>query len=237
MNILHFTTQSRTAKFMAIATAMVLSMGILTPVYAQSTSELSVSDAWLRASAPMQVNGAGYAAIQNKSAKADRLLSASADVAERVEMHTIITENGVAQMRQVTGINMPAGGTVNLAPGGFHIMFVKLKQPFVQGKTVPIKFTFEQAGDVMVNFEVKPITSQQGFNWPCWSFYAKHEALIYRDPNKAEPTLISVEPSSMAISKSPLIPIDKRSNETPSMPWACIWSRNTRNLTKHARTA
>ena len=69
MNILHFTTQSRTAKFMAIATAMVLSMGILTPVYAQSTSELSVSDAWLRASAPMQVNGAGYAAIQNKSAK------------------------------------------------------------------------------------------------------------------------------------------------------------------------
>ena len=158
MNILHFTTQSRTAKFMAIATAMVLSMGILTPVYAQSTSELSVSDAWLRASAPMQVNGAGYAAIQNKSAKADRLLSASADVAERVEMHTIITENGVAQMRQVTGINMPAGGTGNLAPGGFHIMFVKLKQPFVQGKTVPIKFTFEQAGDVMVNFEVKPIT-------------------------------------------------------------------------------
>ena len=158
MNILHFTTQSRTAKFMAVATAMVLSMAILTPVYAQSTAELSVSGAWIRASAPMQVNGAGYAAIQNKSAKADRLLSASADVAERVELHTIITENGVAQMRQVTGIDIPAGGNVNLAPGGFRVMFVKLKQPFVQGKTVPIKFTFEQAGDVIVNFEVKPIT-------------------------------------------------------------------------------
>lgn len=158
MSIFHFTTRSRTTKFTAVATAMVLSMGILTPVYAQSTAELSVSDAWIRASAPMQVNGAGYATIQNKSAKADRLLSASADVAERVELHTIITENGVAQMRQVKGIDMPAGGTVHLAPGGFHVMFVKLKQPFVQGKTVPIKFTFEQAGDVMVNFEVKPIT-------------------------------------------------------------------------------
>jgi periplasmic copper chaperone A len=158
MNIFHFTPQSRTAQFMAIATAMVLSMVILTPVYAQSKAELSVSGAWIRASAPMQANGAGYAAIQNKSAKADRLLSAYADVAERVELHTIITENGVAQMRQVTGIDIPAGGTVNLAPGGFHVMFVKLKQPFVQGKTVPIKFTFEQAGDVMVNFEVKPIT-------------------------------------------------------------------------------
>tara|TARA_B110000503_G_scaffold142784_1_gene240904 strand:+ start:174 stop:665 length:492 start_codon:yes stop_codon:yes gene_type:complete len=143
---------------MAVATAIVLSMGILTTVYAQSTAEPSVSGAWIRASAPMQVNGAGYAAIQNKSAKADRLLSASVDVAERVEFHTIITENGVAQMRQVTGIDIPAGNTVNLAPGGFHVMFVKLKQPFVQGKIVPIKFTFEQAGDVMVNFEVKPIT-------------------------------------------------------------------------------
>ena len=158
MNIIQLATQTRALKRMAIATAIVLSVGFLTVGNAQSVGDITVSGSWIRASAPKQVNGAGYAAIQNKSAQADRLISATADVAERVELHTIINENGVAQMRQVTGIDVPAGGTVKLQPGGFHIMFVKLKQPFEQGKTVPIKLMFERAGVVIVNFEVKPIT-------------------------------------------------------------------------------
>lgn len=158
MNIIQSATQTRLLKRMVIATAMVLSAGALTVTNAQSVGDVTVSSAWIRASAPKQVNGAGYAAIQNKSAQADRLLSASADVAERVELHTIINENGVAKMREVTGIDIPAGGAVTLEPGGFHVMFVKIKQPFEQGKTVPIKFTFERAGEVTVNFEVKPIT-------------------------------------------------------------------------------
>lgn len=143
---------------MAMTTAMVLSVGVLTFANAQSVGDIAVSGAWIRASAPKQVNGAGYAAIQNKGAQADRLMSVGSDVTERVELHTIINENNVSKMRQVTGIDVSAGGTVNLEPGGFHIMFVKLKQPFEQGKTVPIKFTFERAGEVTVNFEVKPIT-------------------------------------------------------------------------------
>jgi hypothetical protein len=158
MHLLRSPLKIQRNKFITLAASMVLSAGALTFSTAHAMGDVVVSNAWIRASAPMQVNGAGYAAIQSKSAQADRLLSATADVAERVELHTIITENGVAQMRQVTGIDIPAGGTVNLAPGGFHVMFVKLKQPFVEGKTVPIKFTFEKAGAIMVNFEVKPIT-------------------------------------------------------------------------------
>jgi copper(I)-binding protein len=137
-------------------------VGVLTIANAQSVGDIIVSDPWIRASAPKQVNGAGYAAIQNNSAQADRLINTTTDVAERVELHTIINENGVAQMRQVTGIDIPAGGTVKLKPGGFHLMFVKLKQPFEQGKTVPIKFTFERAGEVIVNVVVKPITYNPG---------------------------------------------------------------------------
>lgn len=158
MNIIQSATQTRPLTLMAIATAMVLSVGAFNIANAQSVGDITVSDAWIRASAPQQVNGAGYAAIQNKSAQADRLISATAEVAERVELHTIINENGVTQMRQVTGIDVPAGGAVKLQPGGFHVMFLKLKQPFEQGKKVPIKFTFERAGEVIVNFEVKPIT-------------------------------------------------------------------------------
>lgn len=158
MNIIQVAIQTRALKLMTIATAIVLNVGVLTIANAQSVADINVSGAWIRASAPKQVNGAGYAAIQNKSAQADRLISATAEVAERVELHTIINENGVAQMRQVTGIDVPAAGAVKLQPGGFHIMFIKLKQPFEQGKNVPIKLTFERAGEVVVNFEVRPIT-------------------------------------------------------------------------------
>jgi hypothetical protein len=158
MNNIQSATQTRLLKRMAIAIAMILSAGVLTVANAQTVGDVTVSSAWIRASAPKQVNGAGYAAIQNKGAQVDRLLSATADVAERVELHTIINENGVAKMRQVTGIEVPANGMVKLEPGAVHIMFVKVKQPFEQGKTVPIKFTFERAGEVTVNFEVKPIT-------------------------------------------------------------------------------
>lgn len=150
--------KTSTSNWFSFLCLIAISTFALATAQAQSVGNIAVSDAWIRASAPKQVNGAGYATIQNNGAQADQLINASADVAERLELHTIINENGVAQMRQVTGIDIPAGGTTKLAPGGFHVMFLKLKTPFEAGKTVPIKFTFEKAGDVVVNFEVKPIT-------------------------------------------------------------------------------
>ena len=68
--------------------------------------------------------------IDNKATAADRLLSVSSSAAERVELHTVETKDGVAKMRQVEGgIALPAGGEVKLAPGGYHVMFLKLKAP------------------------------------------------------------------------------------------------------------
>lgn len=129
-----------------------------TVAQAQTQGDISVSDAWIRASAPKQVNGAGYAVITNKGGQPDRLLSASSDSAQRVELHTVITENGVAQMRQVTGIDVPANGNVALSPGGFHVMFLNINAGFKEGSTVPVKLTFERAGEMVANFTVKPIT-------------------------------------------------------------------------------
>jgi periplasmic copper chaperone A len=132
-----------------------------------SASELVAGDLklmapWVRASVPGQVNGAGYVQIDNQAKQGDRLVSASASGVNRVELHTIITENGVAKMREVTGIDVPARGSVKLSPGGFHIMFLGLSEPFKAGATVPVTLNFEKAGEVKVNFEIKPPTYNPG---------------------------------------------------------------------------
>jgi len=125
--------------------------------------QIEIDDLWVRASAPGQPHGAGYLEIDNDAKTPDRLLAISSDAAERVELHTVQTENGVARMRHLPeGIEVPANGDVKLAPGGYHVMFMNLKQPFVAGAKVPATMKFEKAGEVAVTFEVKPIGYQSG---------------------------------------------------------------------------
>jgi len=67
-------------------------------------------------------------------------------------------ENGVMKMREVTdGLEIPAHGSVKLAPSGYHLMFTDLKRPLVSGETVTATLNFEHAGSVKVDFSVQPI--------------------------------------------------------------------------------
>jgi len=128
----------------------------------QVVGDLKLTAPWIRASVPGQVNGAGYIQIDNKAAQADRLISATTNGVSRVELNTIITDNGVAKMREVPGIDVPANGAVKLMPGGFHIMFLGLTAPFKADTTVPVTLKFEKAGEVKVDFEIKPPTYNPG---------------------------------------------------------------------------
>ena len=123
---------------------------------------LELNDLWIRASVPGQTNGAGYLQIINPGTNADKLISVQSDAATRVELHSVITEDGVAKMRQVQGIDIPVHGDVKLAPGGYHVMFLQLTGPFKQGSLIPVVLKFEKAGEVRVNFTVKPSTYNPG---------------------------------------------------------------------------
>jgi copper(I)-binding protein len=125
---------------------------------------LSVVAPWVRASVPGQVNGAGYVQITNTTGLADKLIGVKSEVASRVELHTVLNEQGVSKMRQVTEITLLPNNTTSLAPGGYHIMFLNLKRPFIQDATVPVTLQFENAGEVLVRFEVKPSTYNPGGN-------------------------------------------------------------------------
>jgi periplasmic copper chaperone A len=108
--------------------------------YAQS---VEVKDAWVRGTVPAQKATGAFMEING--IQAARLVSADSPVAAAVELHTMSMQNGVMKMTQVEGIDVPAGKTVKLAPGGYHVMFMGLKQQMKPGERVPLKLTFELA--------------------------------------------------------------------------------------------
>src|SRR5690606_28257843 len=97
-----------------------------------SIGALTVSGAFARATLPNAPVAGGYLTIANGGAEADRLISATSPAAGRSELHEMKMEGDVMRMTALeNGIDIPAGGTVTLAPGGLHIMFMDLAQPFV----------------------------------------------------------------------------------------------------------
>lgn len=99
--------------------------------------------------------------IENSGADADRLIGGSTDVAEVVEIHEIVDNNGVMEMRPLTdGLEIPAGETVTLQPGGYHVMLIGLKQDLTAGSTYELTLTFEKAGDVKLQVPVQRVAPQ-----------------------------------------------------------------------------
>jgi hypothetical protein len=117
--------------------------------------ELDIGHPYARATAAGQSIGGGFLTLANHGPD-DRLLSASAPVAAKVELHSMRMEGDVMRMRQVEAIALPAGQTVELKPGGYHLMFVGLKAPLKAGDKFPLKLRFEKAGEVEVTVNVDP---------------------------------------------------------------------------------
>lgn len=139
--------------------ALALSLGLLAPgAFAQNTSAVGVEHAWARATAAGQRAGGGFLTLQGR-AQPDRLLGASAPVADRVELHSMTMDGDVMRMRQVDSIDVPAGQKVELKPGGYHLMLMGLKQPLQAGSRFPLKLKFERGGEVTVDMKVEAAAS------------------------------------------------------------------------------
>ena len=116
---------------------------------------LEIDHPWSRATPPGAKVAGGYLIIKNSGGEPDRLVSISSDVSQKAEVHEMAVKDGVMTMRPLTGgVEIPAGGEVKLEPGSFHIMFVGLKEPAVEGVKFPGTLTFEKAGKVDVEFAV-----------------------------------------------------------------------------------
>jgi copper(I)-binding protein len=119
-----------------------------------------VTHVWARATPPGAKVAGGYLTIQNTGDEADTLVSATAEIAGRVEVHEMAVVDGVMKMRHLeNGLEIPAGGSVELKPGSYHIMLMDLAQPLVEGETFDGTLTFEKAGTVDVTYEIGAIGS------------------------------------------------------------------------------
>ncbi len=122
-----------------------------------SLGELELTAGFTRAMLPGQPVGGGFITIKNAGSADDRLIAAESKAAGQVELHEMAVVNDVMKMRQLNdGIPVPAGQTVELKPGGLHLMFMDVKEPFVEGGKVAVTLTFEKAGSVEISLPIGP---------------------------------------------------------------------------------
>jgi periplasmic copper chaperone A len=119
---------------------------------------ITIGDAWSRPTMEGMPMGVAYFTIMNGRDTEDALLSASTPVAGHVEMHETKFEDGMAKMRPLKEIRVPARGRVAVAPSGIHLMLVDLKSPLVAGTKVPMTLQFRNAGRIEIQLAVSSRT-------------------------------------------------------------------------------
>lgn len=124
----------------AMTLAAVLALASLQAMAAN----VSVSDAWARATMPGQKVSGAY--MQITSDADARLVGASSPVVPRVEVHEMKMDGDVMRMREVKAVELPKGKAVALEPGGFHIMLMNLPKPIAAGETIPLTLLIESGG-------------------------------------------------------------------------------------------
>ncbi len=114
---------------------------------------IDIEDAWSRV-AMQGGTGVVYLTITDIGTP-DRLVSITAPVATTAELHESFSEQGVSKMRAVTGLAVAPGKPTMLAPGGYHIMLMGLKQPLKEGDSFPVTLSFEHSGPITATVAVR----------------------------------------------------------------------------------
>lgn len=123
-----------------------------------TAGSLKIENPWTREMPPGSKVGGGFVVITNSGDEADTLLSLTTPRADRGEVHEMTMNDGVMKMRELEdGLEIPAGGTVELKPGSYHVMFMGVTEGFKEGETIEGVLVFEKAGEVPVEFMVGPV--------------------------------------------------------------------------------
>lgn len=120
---------------------------------ASASAQIVVKDAWVRATVPQQKATGAF--MQLTAAQDSKLISVSSSAVPVVEVHEMSMEAGVMKMRPVSSLTLPAGKTVALTPGGYHVMLMDLKQQMKAGEVVPLSLVVENAAGKRDTIEVK----------------------------------------------------------------------------------
>jgi len=126
-------------------------------------SNIAVSGAYSKATVAGQMASSGFMKITSTGIS-DQLVGVSSQVAGEVQLHSMSMEGNTMKMRQINSIDIPANSTVELTPGGLHLMFMGLKTQLKVGDTVKIKLKFASSGEVEVNLPVQAVSPDQSMH-------------------------------------------------------------------------
>jgi hypothetical protein len=127
--------------------------GVAATVWAQAAAPVAVSDAWVRPTVAQQKATGAF--MQLTAQVPLKVVAASSPVAGVTEIHEMAMDRDVMRMRAVPALALPAGQTVALKPGGYHVMLMDLKAPVKAGDVVPLTLTLEGADGQRQTLEVK----------------------------------------------------------------------------------
>lgn len=139
---------------------IVLTVAVGLALASSAWAQVSVKQAWVRATVPQQMATGAF--LQLSSQQDSRLVQASSPVAAVVELHEMAMEGSVMKMRAIAGVDVPAGKTVELKPGGLHVMLMGLKGPVTAGEKVPLTLVFENKDKKRETIHVQAEVRQLG---------------------------------------------------------------------------
>ncbi len=144
----------------AVAALALLGLATFASAHDYTLQSLSIGHPYARATAPGAPAGGAYLTIENKGSTPDTLVAVKSPVAT-AQIHEMSMDGNVMKMRELPGgLAIPAGGKVTLAPGGYHVMLMNLKQPLVAGQSFPLTLTFAKAGSIDVDVHVEPLVAK-----------------------------------------------------------------------------
>ena len=139
-------------------------------------AEINIKDSWVRATVPQQ--RATGAFMQITSTTNVRLIEAQSSIARSVEIHEMKMDNNVMKMREISGVDIAAGKTLELKPGSYHIMFMDLKQQVKEGDAIPLKLVFEAADKQRETIDItaygRPLTTPAASTGTAPDAHGKH---------------------------------------------------------------
>lgn len=125
---------------------------------------LQIADAWARETVAGQTSTAAYLTITNKGTGDDRLVGVSVPEPAKASVHATENRSGITHMREMNpGVAVPAGVTIELKPGGTHVMITGLQAPLRRGETLRLSLRFEKSGDKPIDVRVAPASGPESY--------------------------------------------------------------------------
>ncbi|MBP6985174.1 MAG: copper chaperone PCu(A)C [Alphaproteobacteria bacterium] len=135
--------------------AMILSAVMFMAGHGYSLAAVTVSEAWARAGKP---NSAGFMKLANTSSTDVRIVAAQTASAQKTELHDHLQEGDVFRMRKVDQLVIPAGGEIELMPGGKHVMFFDMAADMQEGKVMELDLVLDSGEKIHCQLPIKSMT-------------------------------------------------------------------------------